>query len=109
MGRSDDLKVTVVQGGDGRQAQTFSDGDKRRVDQIELEVGVPIDQLGDASPVNGNEVDRFELAGGDRRDKPALGGRSASVQEEPGGLGDDRNRRGELASVMRKHGGALSM
>lgn len=55
MGRVDGREVAVVEGEDERRVEALGEGDHRGVDAAEREVGVALDQLGDAGVVLGNE------------------------------------------------------
>jgi hypothetical protein len=49
VGRVDGREVAVVEGEDERRVEALGEGDHRGVDAAEREVGVALDQLGDAA------------------------------------------------------------
>lgn len=53
--------------------------------------------------------DGLELAAGDQAEEGGLGGGAEPVQDQPGSLGDHRDRRGQLAPVAADHVGTLAM
>lgn len=57
---TNDTEVAVVERGDRGLFEPFGDGDDRGVDHVEGEIGVDAEQLDDASPVLGGEIERFE-------------------------------------------------
>lgn len=55
-------EVTAVQGRDHTDLQSFSNGDNRGIDGSETEVGVPLDQFGDPTPIFGGQVNASQFA-----------------------------------------------
>jgi len=74
-----DPKVTLVERGDLGGAQPFGNGDDRRVDEAEPEIGVALEEFRRPTPIGGREVLDREVSGRYGGDEGCLRSRSEAV------------------------------
>jgi len=66
VGRSNDTKISFVEGGDRGLVEALPDGDHGCVGGVETDIGVSVEQFSDPGPVGNSEVLDVALALGDR-------------------------------------------
>jgi hypothetical protein len=102
--RPHDGEVTAIQRGEFCDVEPFSDRDDGRIDEPEAEVGVHLDQLDAALVVVDGEIDHVDPSGGDEAKQAGFCGGAEATFDEPGRLGHDGRRDGEIDGVPSEHG-----
>lgn len=100
MARLDGVEVSAVHRGN---AEAFGDGYQRGVGAAQPAIGVLADEFGHPPQVGVSKVHWAELTSGlaaDRIEELCLGGRAAEPVDELARLGQNGDRKGQLASLL---------
>jgi len=92
MAWTDHGEVSMVERSDGADPEPLGYCDDRRVHEVESQIGVALDQIQTAGPIRLSQIHHSEVTGGGHAQEVGLGAGSEAVEDQPGALGDHRDR-----------------
>ena len=96
---ADHREIAPVKRGDLDHIKALRNGYEACVNAAEVEVGIGVDQLGDAPPVGRPEGLGYKVAGRDGLVEASFGRRSELTINQPSGLGDHQGGRDERSGM----------